>query len=375
MSIERDKEIIFHEEGTLNAVTRWISSHDEGIAEWLKNVRRAYQPDRANVADADRVALILLKDSDRHGAALIGLLDVGGATLEDLETWSVWQDPQASSRGSTVSEEETQGNGGKAYMFRTFSGLARILGVADRTRNCKGFDGHAMSTERGTPGFIPSVAEGREVRDVDWSVELQRALEPYGLEPTDLPSEVQESIRRRRCFTLVEGNDPTGLSRGRIEAPALLARVLRHEQSTLALQQMRVYAIQNVLTMNEGKPLTLHAIRASPGLEGPFIHAIPAELPDDDGVPQSTTQGGTKEPGRLILFTSKDNMPGRHKVLKPRWKLSYRAGHQMLGSKIMSEIAPATPGVEFIFGQVELEALSAYVHHGRTRPKEGPLDR
>ena len=29
MSIERDKGIVFHEEGTLNAVTRWISSHDE----------------------------------------------------------------------------------------------------------------------------------------------------------------------------------------------------------------------------------------------------------------------------------------------------------------------------------------------------------
>ena len=41
MSIERDKEIVFHEEGTLNAVTRWISSHDEGIAEWLKNARPA----------------------------------------------------------------------------------------------------------------------------------------------------------------------------------------------------------------------------------------------------------------------------------------------------------------------------------------------
>jgi hypothetical protein len=195
-----------------------------------------------------------------------------------------------------VSEEETQGNGGKAYMFRTFSGLARILGVADRTRNCKGFDGPAMSTERGTPGFIPSVAEGREVRDVDWSVELQRALEPYGLEPTDLPSEVQESMRRRRCFTLVEGNDPTGLSRGRIEAPDLLLKVLRHEQSTLALQQMRVYAIQNGITLNEGKPLTLEAIRAYPGLEGPFINGF---LAKEEGRIYSLTAKGLAATARL----------------------------------------------------------------------------
>lgn len=43
MSIERDRGLEWDAEGTLNNVTRWISGHDEGIAEWLKNVRRAYQ--------------------------------------------------------------------------------------------------------------------------------------------------------------------------------------------------------------------------------------------------------------------------------------------------------------------------------------------
>src|SRR5438046_6011978 len=171
MAIERDESIIFHEQGTLNAVTRWISTHDEGIAEWLKNTRRAYQVDRANVSEPDKICVLLLKDSDGHGSGRIGLLDIGGATLEDIERWSIWQDPQASSRNSGVTEEETQGNGGKAYMFRMFTGPARILGVIDRTRNCKGFDGAPVSLERGTPGFVPSVAEGREVHDVDWKSE------------------------------------------------------------------------------------------------------------------------------------------------------------------------------------------------------------
>jgi hypothetical protein len=36
MAIERDATIKFHEEGTLIAVTRWIGSHDEGLAEWLE---------------------------------------------------------------------------------------------------------------------------------------------------------------------------------------------------------------------------------------------------------------------------------------------------------------------------------------------------
>jgi hypothetical protein len=141
VTIERNEGIRFHEQGTLEAVTRWISTHPDGIAEWLKNVRRQYQSDRANVAEDHRVAVLLLQDATDRKAARIGVLDVGGASLEDISWWSTWQDPHASRRGSGLDEEDTQGNGGKAYMFRLFAGPARILGVRDGWRNCKGFDG------------------------------------------------------------------------------------------------------------------------------------------------------------------------------------------------------------------------------------------
>jgi hypothetical protein len=149
MTIERVGKIFFDDLGTLMASTRWISTHDEGIAEWLKNARRAYQVDRSNVQEQDKICILLFKDSEAHGHARIGLLDVGGATLEDIERWSKWNDPQASSRGSGLLEEETQGNGGKAYMFSLFTGPSRILGIADRTRNCQGFDGPAPYARQG----------------------------------------------------------------------------------------------------------------------------------------------------------------------------------------------------------------------------------
>ena len=117
-SIERNEVIKFHERGTLEAVTRWIANHHDGLSEWLKNVRRQYQVDRANVHEGHRVAVLLLQDAKGGRAARIGVLDVGGATLEDVTAWSTWQDPEASRRGSVMQEEETQGNGGKAYMFR-----------------------------------------------------------------------------------------------------------------------------------------------------------------------------------------------------------------------------------------------------------------
>jgi hypothetical protein len=373
MTIERVGKIFFDDLGTLIASTRWISTHDEGIAEWLKNTRRAYQMDRANVTESDRICILLLKDSDVTNPARIGLLDVGGATLEDIETWSKWNDPNASSRGSRMMEEETQGNGGKAYMYSLFTGPSRILGVVDGNRNCQGFDGPSKSLDRGTPGFMPSVVEGREVHNVDCESELKRNLLFFGLDFTDLPNDFRKALHRRQRFTLVEGENPVNLFRGNIDPQSLIQKVLRHDQTTLAIQQMKIYAIHNGVTLNNGKPLELETIRPYPGLEGPFVFPIPEDRVDDDGVNQSTTQGGTKPRGRLILSTSEYNMPAKHKLLRPRWKLSYRAGSQMLGSKVISEIAPATPGAEFLYGQVELETLAAYAHHGRMRPKEGPL--
>jgi len=223
MSIERSEPLRFHEKGTLNAVTRWIAAHHEGIAEWFKNVRRQYQVDRANVADDSRSAVLLLQDARRDKPARIGVLDVGGATLEDVTAWSTWQDPEASSRTSPLPEEETQGNGGKTYMYRLFDGMTRILGVKDGRRNCKGFEGQLESVDRGTPGWIPNAAEGRDVEISSSKAELREALAPYGVAFDDLPEAVRNAINSRDAFTLVEGENPCGLYKGRIDAEELVA--------------------------------------------------------------------------------------------------------------------------------------------------------
>lgn len=374
MSIERNERIRFHERGTLDAVTRWIATHHDGIAEWFKNVRRQYQVDRANVADGHRVSVLLLKDTKDGNPARIGLLDVGGATLEDVTAWSTWQDPEASRRGSGLEEEETQGNGGKAYMYRLFTGPARILGVRDRRRNCKGFDGEPGTVERGTPGWIPSLSVGRDVEISSFEPELRQALQPYGMTIDDLPPSVRAAIKARQAFTLVEGEQPTLLYKGRIDADDLIAKVVRHEQSTLCLEQVDFFAIHNGRLLNGSKKLVLPPITPYPDLDSPVVHEIPEQLPLDTDKLVSTTEGGTKEKGRLILHTSMENMPNAYKNLRPRWQIMYGTRHQMIGSKPVSELAPATPGAAFIYGTVELPALEpAYVEHGRRRPKDGPL--
>lgn len=94
MAIERDANTLIHEEGNLRATTSWISKHDEGLAELLKNVRYAYLPNRADVEAKHHIAAVLFVDGNELAPARIGVLDVGGVTLADLIRWTVWQDPK-----------------------------------------------------------------------------------------------------------------------------------------------------------------------------------------------------------------------------------------------------------------------------------------
>ena len=185
---------------------------------------------------------------------------------------------------------------------------------------------------------------------------------------------IQIALSDREAFTIVEGVEPKDFYRGRIDAELLLHKLLRHEQSTLAIEQVRLYAVHNGRMLNGGRSFELEPIAPHEGFEHPVVLQIPEKLMDDDGREQSTTLDGTRPNGRLILFTSQDNMYRRHKELRPRWKVTYRTEFQIIGSKGVAELVPSTPGKEFVYATVELSALEPdYVALGRVRPNDGPL--
>ena len=204
-----------------------------------------------------------------------------------------------------------------------------MFGVRDGRRNCKGFVGEPGTVERGNPGWIPSVASGREVEISSWKAELGQALVGYDVTEGDLPPRVLAAITARQAFTLVEGEEPVGLYKGRIDSDDLVQKVVRHEQSTLCLEEVDFFAMHNGRLLNDGKRLSLPAITPYPGLESPSIFEIPEEIALPDGQTVSSTEGGKRERGRLILHTSAENMQAAYKNLRPRWQIIYRTKHQM----------------------------------------------
>jgi hypothetical protein len=77
--------------------------------------------------------------------------------------------------------------------------------------------------------------------------------------------------------------------RGRIDADELVKRTLRNDQATLAIEQLKIYAIHNRQLLHDGKPLELEPIPPYPGFETPKAIEIPEKLPDRRGTMQSTT--------------------------------------------------------------------------------------
>ncbi|MEM0466855.1 MAG: hypothetical protein QXX20_04580 [Candidatus Thermoplasmatota archaeon] len=369
--IERDEKLRLHTQGTLKSITRWVNTHEDGISEWLKNTRRAYFPDRANVPQSQWVAVLLLQDKTSDTQSRIGLLDVGGIDEEDLEKWSVWQDPEASERAATCKRiEETQGNGGKAYMYNLFHGPAMLLGVRSNIKNCKGFIGPSDSEERGIPGYIPNRQEGKNAK-VDFWNELTNILEKYGVTFHDLPEKVKNVLNERKSFTLVEGISPKRYEAA-IPYNDLLVKIVRTPQALQPLEQLDVFVIHNGQLLIGGRPIKIDPLPPRIGFEHPRVIEIPESLPDEKGELQSTTCGGTKAKGKLILYTSQKDLAGR---LKHRWNITYKTTCENIGSLCVAEILPVgVPASQFIYADIILDALSPdYVKLGRDRPNPGPL--
>ena len=379
--LEPVRRLPFHELGTLTAFTRWIVRHEDGIAELIKNVRAAYQEERANVIPSDRCAVLLFRDPDKYSPARLGILDVGGLTFDDVKRWSLWNDPEASSRGN-IRQEETQGNGGKAYMYRLFKGPSYILGVKNNHLNQGGFLGDINTVERGLPRFYPTsikeiwegsnLQENAKEKDIprDWKEEIVKQLRPFKTDFASLPLEVKKSLENRKAFTIVVGEDPIDWD---TNVKQVIKRLLHHPQAILPIQQIRFYVIHNGKVLPKGEPIELEEIEPYPGFEKPLEYEIPEVLlaPNGNQVNTTKSSSGKHEKGRITIYTSKDSMESSYRTLRPRWVVTYKTKYEVVGQKSIPDIVPATPGSHFVYATIQLDSLSPEsVGVGRKRPND-----
>ena len=93
-----DENVLVHEEGAIRLICAQFRSHEDGLAEWIKNSSDMYR--RMDSEPDASVILVLLRDGDKSEGALVGCLDFGGMTTTDIEQkFRNWADPEAA--GST----------------------------------------------------------------------------------------------------------------------------------------------------------------------------------------------------------------------------------------------------------------------------------
>lgn len=361
---DQDDKVAVHEEGAIKLICKAFTSHEAGLPEWIKNSSDMYA--RRNTAPEDAVIAVLLKDAKgTDGQAIIGCLDFGGMSTEDIENrFRQWADPNASAGGKDV--EGGHGNGGKCYMAQLFGSHAFIHTVHSGRGNRYGFKSGSF-----VPGYFPSKVEGRGFSVPDSQVELNAALKLFGMSFGDLPSAAQAAFGKSGNFTLVAGVGAKHLNKGKIPATKWMEALGGHQQMIRSIERNQIYILHNGKLVSDADPLKLPEIKPMAGAGAPRIVPIPPTLVDPKGE-QEVSTGATPGSSRLVLRTSEVSMrwslKGRHTI--NGWTHDERStGYWEVPS--LTKLAYS----EKIYGDLYLEELSDYKQNDRKNHSEAPLTR
>ena len=366
VSFSPDQNVHVHEEGAIRLLCAAFRSHEDGLPEWIKNSSDMYR--RMDAGAEESVILVLLRDGSRSEPALVGCLDFGGMTTANIEKqFRKWADPDAA---GTVEQgvEGGHGNGGKCYMTQLFTSHALIHTLSEGRGNRYGFKAGSF-----TPGYFPSLEDGRGYLVDDPEAELAAALKPFGLSAATLPTSARALWNERQSFTLVLGVGAKALAGYRIPHPTWVENLQGHPQMIQAIQRNRIHVAHHdrrTITTRD-KPLELPAIRPIPGAEAPKVLAIPAELVDPK-TGESVPTGAVEGKSRLLLRTSDKSM-----------RRSLKARHTIIGcthdqrSTGYWEVPTLSRAgyANQIYGEVYLDGLADYRQNDRRHHSDAPLTR
>src|SRR3989344_6147412 len=183
----------------LDQISSRFQSVKDGLPELVKNSKDHYF--RLDVDDKKDRQIVILNSSDK---TQLGVLDFAGAKLSDFEGWEEWNSRTSNRKEMSVNIEAGFGNGGKSFMVRGCLKRSSLCGYTDEKINKKGFINDRKELKYKTVTF--KTGEDlliKNLKDCDFKRVLNKEIEPFGINFSNLPKDAQNSFLKRRSFTLV----------------------------------------------------------------------------------------------------------------------------------------------------------------------------
>ncbi|MBW2058563.1 MAG: hypothetical protein JRJ26_13805 [Deltaproteobacteria bacterium] len=323
------------DDGFLDLIGREFATHEQGLAEWVKNAADAVL--EAGLNPGVETIFLDFTDGTDGRPPVFGCIDFVGMTMESIESafkpWGRWRS------GERVSGRYGgYGMGGKFYMRQMFAS-SYLIGYARGLINVFGFN------EEHAYGY----AEGYRNRRVDPAEALLLA----GVDSMAGIAGVKDAVvSGERGFSAFRGVGPKGVE-GRIDVESLCAALRDHPQAQHPLRSHRVCVIHNGAVVI--RRLRAGSIPRKSGFEKPWVRRIPALLPgtgrEMDGMVRLA--GDSRFPGTLTLFVADRPLVRRGKMASLN-RIDFMEGEEVVASYRMEELDLDVPYGESIFGRCRL---------------------
>jgi len=323
------------DDGFLDLIGREFATHEQGLAEWLKNAADATLA--AGLTPGVETIFLDFTDGDTLTPPTFACVDFVGMTLEAIETgfkpWGRWL-RHGERRGSYGG----YGIGGKFYMRQMFAS-SYLITYSQGLVNIFGFDANR------------AYGYARQYRNR--SVDPGKALLLAGIDPlADIAGLRNAVVSGKRGFSVFRGVGPKGVGE-RIDVEDLCRRLRNHPQAQRPLRSHRVCVIHNgVVAIERFRP---RSIPKKSGFERPWVRKIPATLPRIDG-----GRGGvirlsenSRPAGTLRLFASNESLVQRGRMASLN-RINFLGRDGVVASYRIDELDVEVPHGESIFGECSL---------------------
>jgi len=371
-----EKEISIDAEHSIEQLSGRFQNVKDGLPELIKNSKDHYSRLKIRQKEDRQIIVIVSEDSLN-----LAVLDFAGAALEDFKGWKTWSSRIANQKELAEDIEGGYGNGGKSFMVRGCLNKSSMLGCRDGNLNKWGFINNDPKLRFKAGTFRDS--RGREIKNLKESSVgyiLNRSLQDFGLQFSDLPKKAQDCFNKNDAFTFVslenvkswDKLNKINLHRATTHIPVYL---MEHAQASLTIETCEVwFMVGKKLLMK--KPLEVLDLLPFEGLEFNKPLPIPDKLIDPETGEEVKLKIKNKEKNFLIIKTSKQNLRLSDR-LKPRNVIRVRNSRNIIANWMLADLVSLTSS-PFIYGSLtceELDDQEYFAGTGRLNLAENPTTR